>query len=175
MKRFKPLLATAAAALMIGNAAMAEDIPFIGAEVKYHGMEAQEPATRKSYEDSTAALGLKIGAQNERYRVALMYDVIADSDEGGGDISQYLFLGTLDYMLPIEHPTLHPYFGLCLGYGEYEFDKYSDDDFVYGLEGGLVYTVNRHVDVDLFGRYLWPNIDAVDYYFQAGIGVNYKF
>jgi len=175
MKRFGKWAVATALMATCATGLMAEDIAFVGAEVKYHAIEAQEPATRKSFDDNTVAVGLKVGAQNEKFRVALMYDLIPDTDELGGDISQYLLLGTLDYFFPIQHPTFKPYFGLALGYGEYEFEKASEDDFVYGMQAGLVYNLNRHLDLDLFGRYLWPNHDTVDDYLQAGIGINYKF
>ena len=158
-----------------GSQLMAEDIAFVGAEIKYHGLDAQEPATRKNIDNGSAAFGIKVGAQNDMFRVALMYDLIPDTDELGGNISQYMILGSIDYFFPINNPTFHPYLGGAIGYSEYEFEKESESDFVYGLQTGVAYTLSRHVDFDIYARYLWPNHDLVDSYLQAGIGLNYKF
>jgi len=164
-----------AAMLFASSSAIAAENGFVGVEVKYHGIEAQDPGTRKSFDDDTAALGLRIGAQNEDFRVSLMYDVVDDSEENGGDISQYLILASLDYKIPIDSQSFHPFFGVCLGYSEYKFDSHSEDDSVYGAEAGLIFTLNQKIDIDLFGRYLWSNHDTVDDYAQVGAGLNYKF
>jgi len=167
--------AVTAAMLFTSGNLMAAENGFIGVEVKYHGIEAQDPGTRKSFDDDTVALGLRIGAQNDDFRATLMYDVVDDSEENGGDISQYLILASVDYKIPIESQSFHPFFGACLGYSEYEFDSHSEDDFVYGAEAGLIFSLNPKIDIDVFARYLWPNHDTVDDYVQAGAGLNYKF
>ncbi len=154
---------------------MAKDMSFIGVEVKYHGSTAQDPGTRISFDDYTGALGISVGAQSESYRASIIYDLIADSEVGNADISQYIVLGSIDYFIPSDGGKIKPFLGACMGYSEYQIGSHSEDDLLYGVEAGVLYSISSYWDTEIFARYLLSGIDIVDDYIQVGVGLNYKF
>ena len=171
----KILLAAGTAATILCVAGMAGDQGFVGAEVKYHGIDAQEPITGDGFNESAAALGIKAGGVNDKFRFYIMYDFIADRDHKDATISQYLFTGTVDWFIPFDTEKVKPYVGAILGYADYEFNSKDDSGIAYGAEAGLNIPLGDHIDADGFVRWIGADIDRLNYYLQAGVGINYRF
>lgn len=163
-----------AGVVLLSTVGVAEDRGFIGAEVKYHDIEAQEPVTGNDLSESAAALGLRLGGVNDRFRFYVMYDFIKDIDYKKTTIKEYLATATVDWFIPFQTEKFKPYLGAIVGYGYYEIGSFDDSGVAYGAEGGLMISMGRY-DLDGFVRWIGSDVNDVDYYMQAGVGVNYKF
>jgi hypothetical protein len=149
----------------------------IGIEAKYHA--ANEVVSL--YNSSSSALGVRLGASNDEYRILLMYDFIQDSDEQASTVtlSQYLVTANFDVFIPVSF-KVKPFIGAIVGQGSYTLENSTqviskETGWIYGGEIGLLYTLKgKPFDIDLTVRYL-TGLDHVKDYVQAGIGINYKF
>ena len=153
----------------------AETSSIIGVEGIYNNIDAQEPALRTNYNQSSAGIGARIGAENENFRFLLIYDSIKDQDHNGATVSQYMITGNLDYFIPVGSQDIRPFIGAIIGQAEYKYASYSENGYVYGGELGIDFKINKHFDIDVFGRYTAAGLDRVNHYVQSGIGLNYKF
>jgi len=155
----------------------AETSSIIGVEGVYNNIDAKVPGIGTSYNQSTEGIGARIGAESEDFRFLLIYDWLKDQTYAGATVSQYMITGNLDYFIPIpiESKEIRPFIGAIFGQAKYEISSYSDTGYVYGGEVGIDFNINKYFSVDLFGRYTGADLDTVNHYVQAGIGLNYKF
>ena len=127
----------------------------------------------------TIKVGYYMDANN---RVAVFYQNI---NVDGGDAGVY----GLGYDYFIGDHDLKPFVGLMIGQGNFEVDGLPVDisGFVYGMELGLNYAINRNVSFEAGYRYLKSEMEdtitgpggsatfTIDPVKNWYVGINYKF
>ena len=128
------------------------------------------------YEGSGVAFGLRLGAQNDKYRTTLLYNYYDNVDE---DQKLQMGLVTIDYYVistEASSVTIKPFIGLNIGYMGYESTFVDESDFLYGGQAGVVVNVSEQIDIDLSYRYsLTYESIAMDHFGVLMLGVNYLY
>ena len=128
------------------------------------------------YEGSGVAFGLRLGAQNDKYRTTLVYNYYDNVDE---DQNLQLGLVTIDYYVistEASSVTIKPFIGLNIGYMGYESTFVDESDFMYGGQAGVLVNVSDRIDIDLSYRYsLTYEAISMDHFGVLMLGVNYLY
>ena len=118
--------------------------------------------------------GLRVGAQNETWRTTLALDFF-DKDEQNTE----KFLGAFDYFFNRDPDTpsgtIEPYFGLNVGYVNYESTGIDESGLLYGGQIGAVLNMFDEVDIDLSYRYSLSSVDSFDHSGSVMVGLNYFY
>jgi opacity protein-like surface antigen len=72
--------------------------------------------------------------------------------------------------------AFHPYLGFNVGYGNYEASNLPNaNGMLYGGQGGLLFDVTEHIDMDVSYRHSFSNSDALNHIGAVMLGVNYLY
>ena len=153
---------------------------FIGLEVGYAEVQGDIGYTHNGIEiiesnfvgDYDVEFGLRIGAQKDQWRTTFIFDYY-DSEDNDQNIEKgYL---TIDYYILEKESAFRPYFGLHVGYANYESTLVEDDGFLYGAQAGVVLDVAEMINFDLGYRYSLSGADQFDHIGSIVFGINYIF
>lgn len=145
----------------------------IGLEVGYAEVQGDivESGLNPHYKSNDVMYGLRIGAQNDEWRTMLVFDYY-DNEDYEQNLEQGLL--TLDYFFMQDKSSIKPYFGVNVGYANYESDFVDESGFLYGGQVGVVFDVADNLDVDLGYRYSLSSMDTFDHAGTFMFGINYK-
>ncbi|WP_456451353.1 outer membrane beta-barrel protein [Hydrogenimonas sp.] len=161
--------------------------PFIGAELG-GGKAEFEWLGDSEKTDWETVWGLKGGFYDENTRVyASFHYVDADSDstkQRWYDLTANLEAMTTPYRVTDDLATSF-FAGAHLGAIKIKVEDNSvnfDDeetDFCYGIQAGVNFIFNPHVNVEIGGRVSWSNLEfglyELNYYYNVYGGINYYF
>jgi hypothetical protein len=119
--------------------------------------------------------GLKIGAQKNIWRTTLSLDFFDKEDQ-----NTEKFIGTFDYFFlqnddMKKRMTIDPYFGINVGYVNYESTGIDESGVLYGGQAGIVVHMVDSLDVDLSYRYSLSSLDSLDHSGSVTLGLNYFY
>lgn len=118
--------------------------------------------------------GLKVGAQKNIWRTTLILNFFDKDDQ-----NTEKFVGAFDYFFLNKHDNvsqmIEPYFGLNVGYINYESTGIDESGLLYGGQAGLVVNLDDSVDIDLSYRYSLSTVDSFDHSGSVILGLNYFY
>jgi hypothetical protein len=121
--------------------------------------------------------GLKIGAQKNIWRTTLILNFFDKDDQ-----NTEKFIGAFDYFFlksdnndNSQQMAIDPYFGLNVGYVNYESTGIDESGLLYGGQAGIVVHMVDSLDVDLSYRYSLSNLDSLDHSGSVVLGLNYFY
>ncbi len=128
-----------------------------------------------NHDGSGASIGLRLGAQNNKWRSMVLIDYF-DSDDD--DQSYERGMIQVDYYLMASNfstTTFRPYIGLNGGYLNYESTAIDESGFTYGGQLGFTAAVSDKIDLDVAYRYSVANPDELDHIGNVVFGINYLY
>jgi len=177
-------IAVACLGIVLGsslNAAEGSSVkPFLGLEGGYSQVQgAILPVSNGTYSQKTGEdgiYGLRIGAQDEEWRAALIFNSY-DNTETDQNVEQFLL--AVDYMFLggqySATTTFAPYIGLNVGYANYESTFVESDGLIYGAQAGFVVSATENIDLDLGYRYSLSDTEELDHIGSFIFAVNYLY
>ena len=142
---------------------------FIGIEIGRTNVQGSTP----NDESMNASYGLRLGSQNSEWRTIIGFNYF---DSGEHNIEK-LFL-TIDYFFLGEELTkskIAPYMGINTGYMSFEKVGVNTTGALYGVNGGVVYKINKKIDIDLGMRYSLSNSASLDHSNDILFSIQYKY
>jgi opacity protein-like surface antigen len=168
-----------ALAVLLASGAYAQNFTtsqtFIGFDIGYAQVKGyvNENDTISYKDDSDMKYGLRLGAQNDKWKTTLMFNYYDNSDTSQ-NVEEYVV--AIDYFLADKSSQIRPYIGANIGYANYESDLIEDEGgVIYGGQLGVVVDVAEHFNVDLSYRYSITGYDELDHIGGVMLGVNYLF
>lgn len=171
--------------LYAGN--VTEGKKFIGLEISQTYIQADwvgDPTVPYviGAESDAMQFGVRLGAENDKYRTMLLYTYYDDSDREQNIQTGML---TVDYYVmgtEVQEMKIKPFIGINAGYMNYEsndpYDQVNnidESDFFYGGQAGVILGIGDKFDVDLSYRYSLSNMDMVDHMGSIVLGLNYLY
>jgi len=158
----------------LGNSVYARDISesqtFLGVEVGLTEVQGEQP----SDESDDVSYGLRLGAQNEQWRTMFALNYF---DSGEHNIEKFFL--SVDYFLlesnVLEDSLIRPYIGVNVGYMNFESTGVDESGLLYGMQGGVVFSIVENIDFDISYRYSLSNTDALDHTSDVVFGIHYRF
>jgi opacity protein-like surface antigen len=148
---------------------------FIGVDIGYSQVKGyvDNDGDIQYKDDSDIQYGLRIGAQNEKWRTTFIFGYY-DNGDTQQNLEEYLL--TIDYFLQYPTSTLKPYIGANIGYANYESEFIDDEGgMIYGGQVGFIMDLTEHVNIDLSYRYSATDYDELDRTGGVIFGTNYIF
>lgn len=122
--------------------------------------------------DNEVEYGFRIGAQNDEWRAAFIFDYYDSKDNDQNYEKGFV---TIDYF-PLESDSaVRPYIGGNIGYANYESSFVEDSGMLYGAQGGIVVEAGEMINLDLGYRYQLSDTDALDHIGSIVFGISYIF
>jgi opacity protein-like surface antigen len=153
---------------------------FIGLEGGYSEVQGERVLLPdNTYFENTgedAILGFRIGAQNEEWRAALIFDYY-DNTDTDQNVEQLLL--AVDYMFMgsqyVSTTAFSPYIGANIGYANYESSFVESDGMIYGGQAGFVIGATENIDLDFGYRYSLSDTEELDHIGSFIFAVNYLY
>jgi len=163
---------------LLGSGLQAEEISesqkFIGVEVSITEVQGEAISRLDDRTSEGTSFGIRLGAENEEWRTMFTFNYF---DNEGRNVEK-LFL-SIDYFFLkqniIDSYLLQPYFGVNVGYMNYESIGVDEDGMTYGGQGGLIVNLIEQIDLDLGYRYTLSSANALDHTSEIVFGLNYKY
>jgi opacity protein-like surface antigen len=172
--------------LYAGN--VSEGRKFIGLEVSQTDIQADwvgsptPPYYEIGAESDAVQFGLRLGAENDKYRTMLLYTYYDDSDREQNIQTGMLSVDYFIWNTDVQGMKLKPFIGINTGYMNYEsndpydqLNNIDESDFFYGGQAGLILNIGEVFEVDLSYRYSLSNLDEVDHMGNIVLGLNYLY
>lgn len=149
---------------------------FIGVEVGATNLQGDVGGIFATQDNKVNGIeyGLKVGAQKDIWRTTLILNFFDKDDQ-----NTEKFVGTFDYFFLNKNDnvtqTIEPYFGLNIGYVNYESTGIDESGVLYGGQAGFIVNMTDSVDVDLSYRYSLSTADSFDHSGSVILGLNYFY
>ena len=117
---------------------------FIGIQT---GLSSVNAANKSGSNGIAPSIGFKYGQQTSDWRTAIYYNYAHHSNENFHSVVAQVDHGIL--MEAFAAFPFKPYIGFSLGMMKHSGNGYSNSDFIYGINTGLNYVLNNHMDIDL--------------------------
>ena len=146
----------------------------LGLEVGYATVQADTDGGifgEPDYKGEDIEYGLRIGAQNDDWRAMLIYNYYDNTDE---DQNVQKTFAQLDYFFS-ERSQFNPYFGINLGYMNYESTDIDESGFLYGGQVGFTIELNDNIEMDMMYRYSLTDAARTDHIGSFVFGMSYIF
>ena len=164
--------------ILLGNELQAEQISesqqFIGVEVSITEVQGEAINNLDDRTSEGTSFGIRLGAENEEWRTMFTFNYF-DNEERN---VEKLFL-SIDYFFLkqniMDSYLIQPYFGVNIGYMNYESVGIDEDGMTYGGQGGLIVNLIEQIDLDLGYRYILSSANALDHTNEIVFGLNYKY
>lgn len=170
-------MAIAGLCMALGSLTYASDNKtFLGLEIGSATVQADTGGLfgEPDYKGTDIEYGFRIGAQNEEWRSMLVFDYYDNTDD---DQNIEKGLIELDYFFmgrdPSVKSTFNPYFGVNLGYMNYESTGIDESGFLYGGQVGFTLEVADTIDLDVMYRYSLTDAAGTDHIESFVFGINY--
>jgi len=147
---------------------------FIGLEVGYGAVDGDVWNDNGKHTGEAAEYGLRIGAQDDKWRTMFVYDYFKSDDDD--QTVQKGFLMVDYFFLDSDIDTVvRPYIGANVGYANYESTFIDESGFLYGGQIGMTMRAGESVDIDLSYRYSLGQADVLNSVSSITLGINYLY
>ena len=148
---------------------------FVGLEVGSTELQGDTSFYGENHDGSAVSIGLRLGAQNNKWRSMVVLDYF-DSEDDGQNYERAM-LQVDYYVMAANFSTVafRPYVGLNGGYANYEGDSIDENGFTYGGQVGFTADVSNAVDLDIAYRYSVTSFDELDHVGNFIVGINYLY
>ena len=163
------MLCTLCASLMHGEDLFGTE-RFIGIEAGYSEVQGNHPTDTSDHGN----FGFRLGSQNEEWRTTIGIDIYESKKhalERGFFSLDYFFMNTDEY----KSVPITPYFGINIGYMNFEGVGVDENGWLYGGQAGLKFSFIDSVDIDLGYRFSLGSPDALDHAGDIFMGINFKY
>lgn len=146
----------------------------LGLEVGYATVQADTDGGifgEPNYKGKDIEYGLRIGAQDDDWRAMFVYDYYDNTDDDQNVQKTFL---QLDYFFS-ERTRFNPYFGINLGYMNYESTDIDENGFLYGAQVGFTVELIDSIELDMMYRYSLTDAARTDNIGSFVFGMNYIF
>ena len=166
----KTIMLCAVCASLIQADEVFESERFIGLEAGYSDVQGFHPTDTSD----NLTYGLRIGAQNEEWRTMVGLNLYESKRH-----SLERVIASLDYFFMNDIETkpfpITPYFGVNIGYMNFESIGVDESGTIYGGQAGLMFSFIPSLDIDVAYRYSLSGKDAFDHVGEVFLGLNFKY
>jgi len=154
------------------NDGITEMYEFIGVQT---GVSSASAGDKSGSDTTSPTIGLKYGQQTSEWRTAIYYNYAHHSDEKFHSVVAQVDHGIM--MEAFADLPVKPYIGFSIGMMQHRYKGDSNSDFIYGINTGLNYVLNNHMDLDLSFQHLWTgskleNLDGMN---NLNLSLHYYF
>ena len=154
------------------NDGITEMYDFIGVQT---GISSASTANTSGSDITSPTIGFKYGQQTSEWRTAIYYNYAHHSNEKFHSLVAQVDHGVL--MEAFSDFPFKPYVGFSIGMMQHKCKGDSNSDFIYGVNTGLNYVLNNHMDLDLSFQHIWTgseleNLDGMN---NLNLSLHYYF
>jgi len=142
--------------------------PFVGLEIGYATVQGDVGGffpgdIERDYKGSDIEYGIRLGAQKEDWRTTVSFNYYDSTSDDRAQNYEKLMVSFDYFVLNNTQSTIKPYIGMNAGYINYESTNDIDmSGFIYGVQGGIIFSATENIDLDLMYRYSLSNATQDD-------------